>query len=131
MQVASAPGASTPPATAESIEKVFENTAESRCSETEISESLSKITIDAGMPEAVIGGTLLIIGKNTVSLVNFLEFSFGIIPLVMVGVILESKFAKGFFYLVAVGIFTYAENFIIIPFWYHILSASVLFFAWI
>jgi len=50
------------------------------------------------MAEPVIRVPFLLIGKNLVGFPDFLEFLFGfLIPLVFVGVVLNSEFSVGFF----------------------------------
>lgn len=82
-------------------------------------EASAPDALSAIMTVAVIGGTLLSIGKHLVSLVYRLELFFSALFGVMVGMILEGKLTKSLLYLFLAGVSIHAENFIIVTLGRH------------
>ena len=72
----------------------------------------------AGVPELVVGGALLRVGKHVVGFGDFLELFFGGLGIVAVAVrvVFHRQLAIGFFNVVGAGVPGHAQDFIVIAF---------------
>jgi len=72
------------------------------------------------VPEAVIGSTFIWVREHFVGLVYLLKFLLSSILAVMVRVILESQLTISALYFLPISIPVYTEDFIIVPFCWHV-----------
>jgi len=80
----------------------------------------SENAVSPSVSEAVISGTLIRVREDFVGFINLLELLRGTVFVVTVGMILEGQLTKSLSYLLVGSISTYAEDFIVIPFYWHI-----------
>ena len=66
------------------------------------------------MPEAIVGGTLVVVRQHFVRFVDFLELRFGVVRLIHVRMILACEFAVGPFDVIRASALLDAQHFVII-----------------